>query len=606
MQEKQSLCDKEKRKEAEKELVQSEARWRSLVENAPNFITIVGPDRKIQYINHPREGINLEDVIGRNVFDFISSDYRKIAAESLDGVFETGRPGFCESMAVGPHGRLSWYENSLGPIIIDGKVTAVTIIASDVTRRKEIEEELRRQNIDMKRAQGISQVGSWEWDVCTNSFRWSEEMFRILDFDPERFTATHEDWNKVNYHPDDLEIIKEATENYRYRQTPVRTEYRIIRRDGSIRWLVGEGETERDESGTIIRLYGTVQDITERKQQDTALRESEEKFRKAFDNANIGMVLVSPDGAYLRVNRSFCQMLGYTRSELEELSFRDVTLPRDIQMSDDLFEGIRAGEISSTTNIEKTYLHKDGSEVRAHVVSSLIRDDDGQARYFITHIQDITERKQIENRIRSALDEKEVLLREIHHRVKNNMQVICSLLQLQANVTDNEAFQDALADSQNRVMAMAAVHEILFSSENVALIELEHLVSRLVSNISQAFRGYKGHIDFHTDVINVPIQIEQAVPLALVINELVTNSLKHAFPEGRPGKICVSANINPDKYLEIGVWDDGVGMPGSVDLKKPATLGLRLIRTIVMDQLDGDVQAVMGDGTKYTIVFRLL
>jgi len=219
-------------------------------------------------------------------------------------------------------------------------------------------------------------------------------------------------------------------------------------------------------------------------------------------------------------------------------------------------------------------------------------------------VQDITERKQAEEQIKADLREKETLLKEIHHRVKNNMNVITSLLNLQAKSIEDDQTKNILKDSQDRIFAMSAIHETLHGSENLSEIDLKKYLSKIVTSIFQSSSIDPKRVKLKTDIEEVLISINQASPLGLVTNELVSNSLKYAFSDEREGKITVTMR-KQNKELHLTIKDNGVGMPNDLDWKKANTLGLKLVRTLVENQLDGTIGMENNNGTKFIIKFNI-
>jgi two-component sensor histidine kinase len=222
----------------------------------------------------------------------------------------------------------------------------------------------------------------------------------------------------------------------------------------------------------------------------------------------------------------------------------------------------------------------------------------------VTVIRDITEQKQAEGQIIASLKEKETLLHEIHHRVKNNMQVINSLLKLQSNNIEDAKTKEILKDSQSRVYAMSAVHETLHGSEKLSEINLQSYLSKIITSIFQTYSTDSRKINLNSDIDNSPISLNQAYPLGLIINELMSNSLKYAFPKEREGEVSVSLK-KVDKELELIVMDDGIGIPDKMDWKNSKSLGLKLVRTLVENQLDGSIDMESNKGTKFTIKFNV-
>jgi two-component sensor histidine kinase len=213
-------------------------------------------------------------------------------------------------------------------------------------------------------------------------------------------------------------------------------------------------------------------------------------------------------------------------------------------------------------------------------------------------------RKEAEDRLRASLQEKEVLIREVHHRVKNNLQIICSLLNLQAGHLKDESLLRIFQDAQNRVRAMAVVHEKLYFSANLARLRIDEYVGGLVEHLLYSYPGASGHISAIKDVESIGLDLDTAIPLGLLISELVSNSLKHAFPEGRRGVIKITLRRLGKGMCELIVSDDGIGLQDAQLWKKPATFGMELIDAFVR-QLDGRIEMQTNGGTEFKIEFKV-
>ena len=219
-------------------------------------------------------------------------------------------------------------------------------------------------------------------------------------------------------------------------------------------------------------------------------------------------------------------------------------------------------------------------------------------------IRDITRRKETEQLLRQSLNEKETLLAEIHHRVKNNLQVISSLLNLQSGaVTDEEALR-RFADAQIQIQSMALVHEHLYQSETFATVDIERYVRSLCANLFNAFAVSSTKIKLEIDVAAIPVSMEQAMPIALLLNELLSNSIKYAFPGDRTGTIRVTLREDADHVAELGVADDGVGFPESGTQTDRPTLGHSLVHGLAA-QLEGSAEFRTEDGAVFTLRFPL-
>ncbi len=214
------------------------------------------------------------------------------------------------------------------------------------------------------------------------------------------------------------------------------------------------------------------------------------------------------------------------------------------------------------------------------------------------------DRKRVEEEIKKSLKEKEVLLREIHHRVKNNMQIISSLLTLQSQYLKDKKDADIFIDSQNRIESMSLVHEKLYQSRDLAKIDFKEYVEDMTSGLFQSYGVDAGNISLNIDVENIELAIDHAIPCGLIINELVTNSLKYAFPEGRKGEIKISLRSSGENVIELVVGDNGIGIPKDLDFRKTESLGLHLVTILAESQLHGEIKLDRSNGTEFQIKFR--
>jgi two-component sensor histidine kinase len=215
--------------------------------------------------------------------------------------------------------------------------------------------------------------------------------------------------------------------------------------------------------------------------------------------------------------------------------------------------------------------------------------------------RDVTDRRHVESRLTASLREKEVLLREIHHRVKNNLQVIVSLLALQVPSGAGREVQQAFGESRSRILSMSLVHELLYQSKDLSVIRFDEYLQRLVSRIAGTVGATDGRIDVRVRAGDVHLDIDAAVPCGLIVNELVSNSFKHAFPGDRRGQVVVSLE-EAGGSLVLVVEDDGVGIADAVQLDRTQTLGLQIVRSLTA-QLRGTAEVIRGRGTKVRITF---
>jgi|GEM_PF-5813170 len=345
---------------------------------------------------------------------------------------------------------------------------------------------------------------------------------------------------------------------------------------------------------------------------ERALAESEEKLRLIYDNTIDAILLTVPDGGILSANAAACGMFQRTEEELVRLGREDVVDTSDPH----IIEAVRIREETGQFKGELRLKRRDGSVFPAEVSSSIFTDRNGR-RMASMIIHDITNRKMMEEEIRSlnrvleervrdrtellnkSLQEKEVLLKEIHHRVKNNLQIIASLFSIQSRYIKDDAVLNALRESQNRVKTMALVHERLYRSEDIAHIDLTEYMTFLVSSLFQFYNVSTARVRFTVDMKQVPVDIHTAIPIGLIVNELVSNSMKYAFPGDARGEIAITGTKEKNR-IDLEVRDTGIGIPEDFDWHNAQSLGLRLV-IMLTDQMNGTIERMPGPGTAFHI-----
>jgi PAS domain S-box-containing protein len=347
-------------------------------------------------------------------------------------------------------------------------------------------------------------------------------------------------------------------------------------------------------------VQGNVRDITKRKKAEQALSESEEKFRGLVENANDAIYIITPLG-FQYVNAAFERLTGYTSEEICKKSFNfwNIIHPKDVKMIRRREEARRIGK-KVPSRYEFRILSKDGCTKIVEPATVQIGEK-GETKV-MGMLRDVTDRKHAEEKIKASLKEKEILLREIHHRVKNNMQIISSLLRLQSRAIEDKRMVEMFKESQNRIRSMALIHEKLYQTEDFTKVNFAHYIKSLTVHLFHTYKVDLNVVKMNAQVEDVFLDINKAIPCGLIINELVSNALKHAFPNGRKGEILIRLVSRKDKKTKLTVNDNGIGLSQKIDFREPETLGLQLVHDLVR-QIDGSIMMSRKGGTKFSVEF---
>ncbi|MBF0475007.1 MAG: PAS domain S-box protein [Deltaproteobacteria bacterium] len=351
-----------------------------------------------------------------------------------------------------------------------------------------------------------------------------------------------------------------------------------------------------DGSPLILKLG---MDITERKKAEEALRQreeelrfSEEKYRTLFDAESDSIFLTEQGtGQIIDANRTISQMYGYSP---EELIGRPNTV---ISAQPDKTVEYNQNPVNHVPL--RYHLKKDGVVFPVEITANTLTL--GGRKVVIAAVRDITDRLRAEQLIAASLKEKEVLLKEIHHRVKNNLLVIAGLLDMQCEYSPDPQIRNILGETKGRVRSMALIHERLYSSPNLAYVDFKEYISSLTNTLFKSYGIRPGKITLKTEIADISIGIDTATPCGLVLNELISNCLKHAFPDDRQGEIRVTLCSRGQSGMDLIVGDNGVGMPQELNLRNISTLGWELITGLVSHQLGGEVEVKRDGGTEVII-----
>ena len=343
-------------------------------------------------------------------------------------------------------------------------------------------------------------------------------------------------------------------------------------------------------------------DITEQKRVEEAIRESEVRYRSLFENMIGGFAFCKMfyvdgrayDFKYLQVNKAFEKITG-----LKDVIGKNVTaiIPKIQETNPELFEIY--GRVALTGKIERFETYQPVLDAWYSIsVYSPAKE------FFISIFEDITESKIAEKTIRASLKEKEVLLRELYHRTKNNMQVVSSLIGLKSASIKDEQMKNILHEMKNRIQTIALVHQKLYQSQNLSRVDLKEYITDLVNLLINSYAAEQDKITFTLNLENINVLIDTAVPCGLIINELISNSYKHAFPGDMKGNIDIRLKKLEEDTIELVISDNGIGIPDGFNLLGKNTLGMQVFYNIATEQLMGDVKVDSSCGLTFTIHFK--
>lgn len=342
-------------------------------------------------------------------------------------------------------------------------------------------------------------------------------------------------------------------------------------------------------------MLGATGSETERR-----LRKLEERFRRVVEFAPSAMVMIDATGKIEMVNAQTEIIFGYSRAELLGQSIELLVPQRFRGHHPHLRGAFFADPISRPMGAGRDLygLHKDGSEFPVEIGLNPIDTDEGPM--VLSAIVDISDRKHKEARIQAALEEKDLLLGEIHHRVKNNLQIVHSLLDLQSTRMEDPAVLEVLRDSQNRIRSMALIHQTLYQSKDFARVDFASVLDTLLPTLVASYGVDPSHIALSIRAASVSLSIDAAIPCGLIVNELVTNALKHAFPAGYHGEIVIELASDVHGEIRLTIGDNGVGIPDRVEIGG-GTLGLQLVH-LLAEQLGGRI-AMQRRPVHFELVF---
>ncbi len=597
------LTDITESRQVENALKESEERYRTAIENFNDGVAIMRKDSHL-YVNQKFLEMfgydNPDEIIGKpNSLTVHPDDYERVKNINVRRQGGGSVPFRYEFKGIRKDGAPIYIEVSATDTLHQGQPVSL-IYLRDVTDRRHAQETLQEAEEKYRTVVESSLVGVYIVQDNLIRFvnkRWTEiygytydeavDKLNPLDLTPLQDKRLVED-NLKKRLDGDVDTVEYTT--------------RAIRKNGTI-------ITVRILGGSMMlkgrpAISGTVIDVTESERMEKTLRENQRAMATLLSNLQGMAYRCRNDRQWTMeyVSQGCLALTGHAPEDLianSMLSYSDLIHEQDRGR---VWEEVQRA-LADRTPFHLTYriVRSDGGVTWAWEQGRGIFQDDGTLIALEGFIADITDRKRAEEQVASSLREKEVLLREIHHRVKNNLQVVASLLNMQSRFLDDAKATEMFTESINRVKSMALIHDKLYQSENLARIDFSDYAKGLASSLLIAY-SFGKDITFDADIDSLSLDIDLAMPCGLIINELLSNSLKHAFPGDRPGKLGIRFKKNADHYC-LTISDDGIGFPPEINFTATETLGMQLVTTLV-DQIEGTIELKRNGGTQFTIVFK--
>ncbi len=584
------------RKKAEKIFQDSDIRNKIYVKNAPLGIFVVNSKGKYIDVN-PKAckllGYTRNELLQLSISDVSNS---KETIEIFQRLKEAGLVD-CEI-------ELKKKDGSIVNVLLD----AVSLpkdqfmaFCTDITERKLTQEALKESERQFRRAITDSPVPIMIYNEDGNVLQLSKGWTDYSGYTIEDI-PTVSAWTQKAYGSASGSKKKYIDKLFEIDKTVYNCELNITAKNGSKRiWEFRTTPIGKNSSGKRL-LHSMAVDITKRKQMEEALLKNQKRYKKAQAMGHVGNWEYDPVTTKFWGSDEAKRIYGF---ELESPDFTTENVESCIperervhQALIDLLEHNKKYDlvfdiITADKGIRKTI----------HSIAEVESDAQGNVKKVTGVISDITEHKINEDKIKASLEEKEILLRELSHRTKNNMQVVSSMLRLYAKRESNEKIDLIFTEIEGKILSMALVHQLLYESKDLSHLNLNDYITKLIPLIKSSYL-ISNHIRFFCECEDINILIDTAAPLGLVINELISNSIKHAFPDNREGMIKINISTSRENELVIIISDDGIGFKDGFDIKKDINLGLKTVFNLVKNQLDGRIQVDSNNGLRWEIELK--
>gem|GEM_PF-865443 len=595
------------RKQAVAALEESEAFTRKVVDSSLNGLYIYDVEQKaITFINPQYTiltGYTLDEIrgmTGGKMLDLFHPDDRDRVADHIRAFRAAGDREMKEieyRFLTREHGYI-WClsRETVFARNPDGSVRQYIGTFLDITERRQAEEDLRESE-EMVRAlaDNIPQL-AWMADAEGWIFWYNQRWFDYTGTTLEEMEGWG--WQRVQ-HPDHVDRVSEKFRRHIEAGEVWEDIFPLRGQNGEYRWFLSRAVPITDTFGNVLRWFGTNTDVTEQREAEAALRQSETRFRRVVELSPM-VIAIHQDGRMTYANPAALKIFGFDPNE--EIIGRpvlDFIHPDSREVVRERLAKLYQGE--DVPPLEEKFLRPDGATLDMEVYAAPMDYQGRPAVLVVAH--DISDHKRAEELMRISLEQKTTLLKEIHHRIKNNLQIVNALLGLQAGKLQDEQGVAALKDSQARIHSIALVHEKLYRSSDLRHIDFSDYLRTLAAGLARTHNLEAQGITLSVEADPLELDIDTALPCSLVVNELVTNALKHAFPQGRGGQVRVIFR-QADGVVHLAVADDGVGFPPDLNPRQSKSLGMQLVSSLA-GQLSAKLNLTNLEGTCVELVFPL-
>ncbi|OPX29367.1 MAG: hypothetical protein B1H06_01595 [Candidatus Cloacimonas sp. 4484_143] len=591
----EKLKDAKARQEISEKLQESEIRFRNLTENLKSAVFTFDVSGLFTYVNPATSkisGYTESELLKMKFYDIIHPVYKdmvsqrgfsRLQGEDIESTYEL--------KIITKQGDIRWIQISSDRIVINNQIlvlgSAIDITESKITSEKKEESEAKLRALFAAIKDVIlvlDRTGKYLDIAPTND----ELLYKPAQVLLGNYISNIFDKDMTEYF---LEKIDECLQS----NETISVEYSLNIKD-HLYWF--DGRISPMTENTVVMV---VRDITDRTNATKKLIESENKYRNLVESIEEGMIITDKEMNFVFANKAAARLYGYSIEELMNMNVMDVILPEE---SDVIIEQNKIRSEGKSSHYENWNIRKDGTKILLKVSASPMLKE-GEFAGTISLFSDITEIKAAEEKIKASLKEKDVMLQEIYHRVKNNMQVISSMLKLQSSHINKDNALEIFVNTQNRVKSMSLIHEKLYRSENLSHVDFNGYLKSLMKQLFISYTPLARNLAYHIDCSNVFLNIGTAIPCGLIVNEIVTNSIKHAFPDAKEGNIFISMHKNEAGTYSLVLSNDGINLPADYDLENSTSFGLQLVE-ILRHQLKADFNMNGDNGAKFTFTFKEL